>query len=54
MKKKNDDHNGRMPGQLSSEASPSDNHCIKEAAIALIKTLNCKSFTVKHINNFMI
>jgi hypothetical protein len=53
-KNNNDDLNGRMPGQLSSKAPPLDYHGQKEAAIAHIKTLIGKSFTVKHKNKSMI
>jgi hypothetical protein len=53
-KKNNDDPIGRMPGQLNSEAPPLDYHGKKEAAIAHIKTLIGKCFTVKHKNKSMI
>jgi hypothetical protein len=49
----NDDPNGRMPGQLSSEAPPLDYHGKRNAAIAHIKTLIGKSFSVKHKNKPM-
>jgi len=54
MRKNNDDPNGRMPGQLSSEAPPLVYHDKKEAAIAHIKTLISKNFTMKHKNKSMI
>jgi hypothetical protein len=43
-----------MPGQLSSEAPPLDYLGKKEGAIAHIKTLMDKCFTVKHKNKSMI
>jgi len=54
MRKNSDDPNGRVPGQLSSEAPPLDYHDKKEAAIAHIKTLISKNFTMKHKNKSMI
>jgi len=49
----NDDPNGRMPGQLSTEAPPLDYVGKKNAAIAHIKTLIGKSFPVKHKSRTM-
>jgi hypothetical protein len=49
----NDDPNGRMPGQLSLEAPTLDYQGKKDAAIAHIKPLTCKSFPVKHKSRTM-